>query len=163
MATILCNEQGGKIEILMAKGWAEEDGAGPARGSCQLTGSQDSRRYKEGRCGGLKENGPHKLIDLNAWSLGVALFKRIKGCGLLGGGVSQGVGFEVSRAQAQPSCFLFLLPAGPDPELSTLPQQLARLCAAVLPAMMCCRAPCHDDNGLNLRNCKPAPIKWFLS
>jgi hypothetical protein len=26
----------------------------------------------------------------------------------------------------------------------------------------CCHASCHDDNGLNLWNCKPAPVDFFL-
>jgi hypothetical protein len=32
--------------------------------------------------------------------------------------------------------------------------------ASCLPA--CCCASCYDENGLNLWNCKPAPIKGLL-
>ena len=43
---------------------------------------------------------------------------------------------------------------GSDAELS------ATTPAPYLP--LCRHVPCHDDNGLNLRNYKPAPIKCFI-
>lgn len=52
-------------------------------------GCLDSSTCKQG-CGGSNENGPHRLIDLNAWStVGWTIWKRL-------GGVSPGVGSEVS-------------------------------------------------------------------
>jgi hypothetical protein len=53
-------------------------------------------------------------------------------------------GFEVSYTQAMLSvtCVTFLLPTDQDVELSVSSPALC------LPA--CCRASCHDDNGLNL-------------
>lgn len=47
----------------------------------------------------------------------------------------------------------FLLPALPDVELS------ATSPAPCLPAG--CHPLCHGDNGLNLSNCRPAPVKHF--
>jgi hypothetical protein len=68
--------------------------------------------------------------------------------------VSQGVGFKVLDIQAWPvSLCLFLLPADPDVALS------ATSTAPWLPA--CHQASRHDDNGLNLRNGKPALTKCF--
>lgn len=49
--------------------------------------------------GGLNDNGPYRLICLNAWW---NYFRRIRRCGIIGGGVSPGVGFEVLKAQALP-------------------------------------------------------------
>jgi hypothetical protein len=48
---------------------------------------------------------------------------------------------------------LFCLPLEQDVELSAPP-------APYLPG--CCHASLLDDNGLNLRTCKPAPIKCCL-
>jgi len=42
-----------------------------------------------GECGGLKENGPHRFIYLNAYSLGNSI-KNIWRRGLVGGSVSLG-------------------------------------------------------------------------
>jgi len=38
---------------------------------------------------------------------GVALFERVRRCGLVGGNVSLGVSFGVSKAQSRPSGSLF--------------------------------------------------------
>ena len=76
---------------------------------------------------------------------GVKLFDRIRRVrrhGLLGGSMSLGVGFELSKAHTGPGFFLSLLPANQDVKLS-----------AVSPAPyppMCFHAPCHDDNALSL-------------
>lgn len=39
--------------------------------------------------GGLNESGPHRLVCLDGWSLAIGVFRT---CGLVGGGVSLGVG-----------------------------------------------------------------------
>jgi hypothetical protein len=48
-------------------------------------------------CGGLNAHGPHLLMCLNTWSSLVELFGRIRGCHLIEGAVSLGVGSEVSK------------------------------------------------------------------
>lgn len=58
---------------------------------------------------------------------GLALFERIRRCGLAGGSVSPGVGFEVLKTQAMSP---FLLPADPDVEL------LAASLASMFPTTM---------------------------
>lgn len=42
---------------------------------------------KVDRCYGLNENGPHNPVDLNTCNQGVALFSRIRRCGLVLGEV----------------------------------------------------------------------------
>jgi hypothetical protein len=74
-------------------------------------------------CGGLNENGSHRLIESGT----------ISRCGLVGGSVSLEVGFEVSNAQARHSVSLFLLLANSDVELS------ATSATSSLPA--CCHVP----------------------
>jgi hypothetical protein len=75
-------------------------------------------------------------------------------CGLVGGGkalrekVHSSAGGLWSSASAE-ELVSFWLPLGQDVELSAPP-------APFLPAL--CHASCHDDNGLNLWNCKPVPI-----
>jgi hypothetical protein len=54
---------------------------------------------REVECGGLNRNGLHRLIDLNAWSLGCGTIRK---CGLVGGSVSLGKEFEVSKVQVRP-------------------------------------------------------------
>ena len=49
--------------------------------------------------------------------------------------------------------FLFLLPQDPEEELSVTSPALC------LPT--CYHVSCHDDNGLNFWNCKPAPMKYL--
>jgi hypothetical protein len=64
------------------------------------------------------------------------------------------VGFKVSYAQVMPSmAHSLLLTMHQNVEILAPP-------APCLPG--CCHASCHDDNGLNLWNCKPAPIKCSL-
>lgn len=41
----------------------------------------------------------------------------------------------------------------PDGEVSASPPSCQHIC---------CHAPCHEENGLNLWSCKQAPIKYFL-
>jgi hypothetical protein len=53
-------------------------------------------------CGGLDTNGSHRLIQLNAWSPVVKLFKKDLWCGLVGGVMSL-VDFKVLEPQATPS------------------------------------------------------------
>ena len=84
-------------------------------------------------CGGLNENGPHRLTGLKTGKWyhlkglgGVALLE--EGC--------HWVGSEVSRVS------LFLLPVDLDVELS------ATAPAPCLPVYS--HASCHDDNGLHL-------------
>lgn len=60
------------------------------------------------QCGGLSRNGLHRLLCLNVWSP-VGLFRKDKGCGLVGGGVTLGVGFEVSKTQDRAQCLCLLL------------------------------------------------------
>jgi hypothetical protein len=55
-------------------------------------------------CGGLNENGPHRFVSLNAWSLvGGTVLGRTGWCGLVGESVSLGMGFEVSKVHTRPS------------------------------------------------------------
>ena len=79
------------------------------------------------------ENGPHRLIGSGT----------VRMCGLVGGSVSLGLGFEVSDAQGRPSVALSLMPANPDVELSAPPP------APSLPVRH--YAFCHDNNKPNLR------------
>jgi hypothetical protein len=85
-------------------------------------------------CGGLNENGPHRLIRR-------ALLEMIRTCDLTGGTGSLGWAW-VSEAQTR----------------SSLDVELSVSSPAHLPA--CSRASSHSDSKLN---CKPAPIKCFLS
>jgi hypothetical protein len=102
-------------------------------------------------CGGFKKNGSHRSIG--SGPIGRCSLAGVK-CDLVGRSMSLEAGFEVSDAQAMPSVTLFLLPANPDVELS------ATCVAPCLP--VCYHASCHDNNGLNLWTCRPAPIKCFL-
>jgi hypothetical protein len=66
----------------------------------------------------------------------------IRRYGLVGASVLLEIDFEVSKVHAKSRVFLFSVPVDKDTELSdTSP-------APCLP--MCCHAPCHGDNGLNL-------------
>ena len=38
--------------------------------TCLLRLRQENGQRVLGKCGGLNKNGPHRLIDLNAWSPG---------------------------------------------------------------------------------------------
>jgi len=100
---------------------------------------------------GLNKFGPQRLI----WMLGI-----IRRCGLVG--VSVTLLEEVSHCVGGLWGLLvvkfhlvwnspLLLPVDQDAELSVLSP------APCLPR--CCHASCHDDNGLNIRNCKPVPVK----
>lgn len=102
----------------------------------------------------MSGNGPHGLIDLNSWSFReLCCLRGTKRCGIVEGNASLQMGFEVSKAKAQPSVFLFLLPANPNLEQnSQLLQHHVFVHATRLPA-------CHDDNGLKLQNCKQSPVK----
>lgn len=77
--------------------------------------------------------------------------KRIKKCGLVGGSLSLGVGFKVSKAHSRPSSslFLYLLPMDQDVKLS-----------AVAPEPWL-SVFCHDDNGLS-ESVSKTSIKDFL-
>ena len=57
----------------------------------------------ENYCGDLNRNGPHKLINLNPWSLGRSTILNDWKCELVKGSVSLGVGFEVSLLPLDPS------------------------------------------------------------
>lgn len=77
------------------------------------------------RWSGLNESGPHRLLCLNAKSFVLEQLRKIRRCGFVGGGVSLGMGIEVSKYQAQPSLAPFhclqlvgrceLSAAAPDP------------------------------------------------
>jgi len=68
-------------------------------------------------------------------------FGRIRRCGLVGGGVSQEVSFDLSKAHTIPFNSSFLPPAcGPGCKLSVI------VPAPCLSAY--CYAPCHDDHEL---------------
>lgn len=56
--------------------------------------------------GVLNEKGPHRLAYLNVWFLVGELCGKGQRCGLVGGCVSLGVGFEVSKAYTRPSLTL---------------------------------------------------------
>ena len=72
----------------------------------------------------------------------MALFRRIRRCGLVGGTMTLGVGFELSKAYARPSGSVFLLPVDSDVDLTT---------ASPAPCLPTCRhVSYHEDNGLNL-------------
>lgn len=63
-------------------------------------------------------------------------------CGLVGGGVTGKMGFEVSGAQARPSGLLFLLPEDLNVEL---------FATSPAPYLLAYRyTSCHDNNVLNL-------------
>ena len=89
-------------------------------------------------CGGLKENGSQGPIGSkwHCWRNCVT-----------------GHGLEVSEAQARPSVSLFLLLSDPDVELSATLQHHVCRCATMFPH--------QDDDGLNLWDCKQAPVKCF--
>lgn len=53
---------------------------------------------------GLHENGPHRLVCSNIWSLVGSYMGRIRTCGLLEGGMSLKVGFEISK-----DCYITIL------------------------------------------------------
>ena len=76
---------------------------------------------------------------------------RSKRCGLVGGGVSLGVGFEVSKAYGRLSCLLSLT-VDQDGKLLTTALVPCSSVSAPSPAP-CLPAHCHasrlDDNGLN--------------
>ena len=91
-------------------------------------------------CDDLNKNGPPRLRGSRIIG-GVALLVEVRHWG----------GFGAFRCPSQAQ-YLFLLPANPD-VACTDPS------AARLPTH--CLAPCHEDNGLKLQNCNPAPIKCF--
>ena len=66
-------------------------------------------------CGVLNEKGPHRLIYLNTWlSNGRTVWAELRGIyGLVGGSMSLGMGFKVSKAHVKPSVYsqLWLLAA----------------------------------------------------
>ena len=102
-----------------------------------------------GICGVLNKNDPHKIIESG-----------VRGCGLIQVGVAcwrkcitRG-GLWGSEAQSTPSGSLFF-PTAWGSRLRTLSPSPA----PCLPAL--CYASCHEDTGLNLWNCKLAPVKCF--
>lgn len=76
---------------------------------------------QEAECGSFDKNGPH----------GLTASVTVRSCGL-GRGVSLGLGFEVSEAEARPSVIPFLLIQMWDSRL--IRQHRVCLCTAVLPA-----------------------------
>jgi hypothetical protein len=99
-------------------------------------------------CPGLNGFGPHRLVCLNMLGPGSG---SIRTCGLVGESVSLwGWVLRTSSLLAAWKPVFSWLSSEQDVELSAPP-------APFLPG--CCHASCHDDNGLNLRTSKPAPIK----
>ena len=84
---------------------------------------------------------------------GVALFERIRRYSLIGGSMPLGMGFEVSKSPFQAQSFSLLLPVDLDVEF---------LATSLAPCLPGCYHSSLRDNGLNLWNCKPAPVKCFL-
>jgi hypothetical protein len=73
-------------------------------------------------CGGLNEECPHRFIWLNTWSpVYGTIWKGLRGCGLVGGGMPLGAGFEVSRAHTIPRELSLPCGCGSRCELSTDP------------------------------------------
>jgi hypothetical protein len=101
--------------------------------------------YQVSRYGDLNMLGPGSCTIKRCGLLGVevALLEEVCHCG---GGLGD----------LSPSCLKTVsswLPLDEDVELFTPP-------VPCLPR--CCHASYLDDNGLNLRTCKPAPIKYCL-
>jgi hypothetical protein len=82
-----------------------------------------------------------KLVPIG--SKEVALFERTRKCGLVGGSVSLGLGFEIQKSKSGPVA-LFLLPAISRSGCRTL-SSFSTMSACVLPYF-----PLYDDYGLNL-------------
>lgn len=93
---------------------------------CYTCWKPDSGLLEE-HCGGLNEDGPQSLIDLNAWAPGVTLFERFSRCGLIGESVSLEVDPEVFKSSSQ--ALWLSLPIAYSYFSSTVP-------ATMLPAMM---------------------------
>ena len=91
-------------------------------------------------CGGLNNNSPHRLIDLNAWSSGCGTTKERLGHMAL---LEEVCHWRWALRFEKPSVSFFLLPVDVDVELST---------TSPVPCLHACHhASHHDDNGLNLR------------
>jgi hypothetical protein len=91
--------------------------------------------------------------DQGVWPCWGKVWPCWRRCGLVGGDLSLGIGVEVSQAMhARLSLSLVgLHPVGQKWILNNF---------SSMPA--CCHALCHDDNGLILWTCKPAPSKrWW--
>lgn len=73
--------------------------------------------------------------------------------GLIQESMSLGLDFGISEAQAKSHVSFLLLLGNPGVELS------ANYTAPSLP--ICSYHSCHDDNGLNFRNCKLSPMRCF--
>ena len=96
---------------------------------------------------------------------GVDRTRRIWRCALVLGNVSLGEGFEFLKACTWPSispslCLFECLCVC----MSVCVSSCGSECSSqlLLQHYTCCHAPRHDDNGLNLWNCKPAPFKHSL-
>ena len=78
----------------------------------------------------------------------------IRRCGLIGGTASLwGWAWRVPSAPALP-------PEGLSLSWLLSYQDVELLAPSITPCLPeCCHASCHDDNGLNLWNCKPVPVK----
>ena len=101
----------------------------------------------DGQRGGLNESGSHRLTHVNVWFPVGELFRKDYGMkyGLGRGGVTLGVGFEVSKAHSRTqSCLFYLLPRDQDVSAQILLQ-----CHACLPACLL-QVLCHDDHGPTL-------------
>ena len=83
----------------------------------------------------LDKNDRHRLLFECLVHREWHYLRVIRRCGLVGGSVSQEVGFEVSKAQPRSSVSLFLLPVDPDVKFSLLQH---RVCprATMLPDTM---------------------------
>lgn len=101
-------------------------------------GRESSKSLTDGDYGGLKENGPNKIICLNLNSAVVDYLGRIERCGLIRGVLLLGVGFEAFKAHAIPreslphtlGCFLEMQPLrhGPGPSAIPACRLVSHLC-----------------------------------
>jgi hypothetical protein len=98
------------------------------------------------QCGGLNENGLHRLISWNI-CFPVNCLGRMRRSGCVEGKLRR-VGFEISKAYTRSS---FSLPTDQGSSLSSF--------SSTMPA--CYHVFCQDDNELTLWNCKPAPSEMF--
>ncbi|EDL18447.1 mCG147608 [Mus musculus] len=110
----------------------------PSTGEAKAAGSGAGIQTE---CGGLNENGLHRLTELYTGHQRGALYERTKRCGLVGGSVSLGVDPEVPKPIPSLEA-LFLLSADSDIQL------LATSPAPCLPA-------CHPDLHLHENGLSP--------
>jgi len=101
---------------------------------------------------------PHRLVCLNAWSIGSGTMRMGDligvGVALLEEGCHCGGGLrDLIYGKA-------LLSVAQSPSAACGSRHRKLLAPSPAPCLSAhCHASCHDDNGLNLYNCKPVSIK----